>query len=182
MPKHPHPHSLPTRGREAHDHIPGVAQCSSERGTGFPPLDGEGLRVGWSHEHRLIHLIPLLKTSRILPPSPRMGGLQANSGGAEPGGSFASPTGPSPDGSVCATRPVLFQKPALRDGERLSFYLLRGVSRLGVRPFMQPETPASSGCTRLPNLRAKCRSPPASLVAWADGGREGCQAQENTNA
>ncbi len=51
----------------------------------------------------------------------------------EPGGSFASPTGPSPDGSVCATGPVLLQKPALRGGFRLIFYLPRGESRLGVR-------------------------------------------------
>ena len=34
---------------------------------------------------------------------------------------FASPTGSSSDGSVCATGPVLFQKPALRDGFRLIF-------------------------------------------------------------
>jgi hypothetical protein len=46
--------------------------------------------VGVFFLHRLI---PLSNSSRILLPSPRTGGLQANSGWGEPGGSFASPTG-----------------------------------------------------------------------------------------
>ena len=74
--RHPHP-SFP---------IMGEVPCSG-RGTMLPqewrptsPLMGEAGR-GWSHSHKSIHLIPVPKTSRILPPSPRMGGLQANSGG-----------------------------------------------------------------------------------------------------
>src|SRR5690606_21740434 len=38
----PHPSSLPTRGRETKE--PGA------RSMRFRPLDGEGLRVGWSHK------------------------------------------------------------------------------------------------------------------------------------
>jgi hypothetical protein len=52
----------------------------------------------------------------------------------EPSGDFASPTGSEAVATGQATpRTVQFQKPASRDGLRLSFYLLRGERRLGVR-------------------------------------------------
>ena len=100
------------------------------------PSDGGGRR-GWGHTNKSIHLIPAPKTARILLPSLRMGGLQANSGGGRRAqqSSLAQVRGTGRLLRAFAVRDprVPFQKPAPRDGQRLSFYLLRGVCRLGVR-------------------------------------------------
>src|SRR5690606_24882134 len=74
-------------------------------------------------------------------PSPRMGGLQANSGGVcrvevRLFHRFQS-------GRVGASDPraaVQSQKPALRDGSRLILFYSRGESRLGVRPSIDNRT------------------------------------------
>ena len=66
------------------------------------------------------------------PPITPRGGLQANSGGVSRVGALPLPQ-VRVRAEACARPPVLFQKPAPRDGERLTIKLLRGVSRLGVR-------------------------------------------------
>ena len=50
-----------------------------------------GMTSGLRKNDALIHLIPLPKSSCILPPSPRMGGLQANSGGVSRVGALPLP-------------------------------------------------------------------------------------------
>src|SRR5690606_12351846 len=68
-------------------------------------------------------------------PSPRMGGLQANSGGVSR--VWSLPAAQVPVRPCVGERPraaVQFQKPAPRGGFVSLFYFTRGESRLGVRP------------------------------------------------
>jgi hypothetical protein len=60
---------------------------------------------GGGHIHKPIHLIPRPETVRILFPITPHGRPAGEQWRGEPGGGFASPTGSSPDGSVCATGP-----------------------------------------------------------------------------
>ena len=93
-----------------------------------PPREGEG--VDWAFGSKLIHFIPVPKTSRILPSSPRTGGLQANSGEVSRVGALPLPQVPGRphrgerprDGNVTGQ----FQKPAPRDGNRLTILQSQG--------------------------------------------------------
>jgi len=131
-------HPLPSSPIKGEVPFSGRGTISPQEWRLTSPLMGEAGR-GWSNSHQLIHLIPLPKTSRIILPSPRMGGLQANSGGVGRVGAL-----PLPQVRVTAgwgerpqsANPGLFQKPAPRGGFRLIFIYLRGESRLGVRPSM----------------------------------------------